>query len=104
MSEEKKKLKIPSYYYSFDVTGCDPVDEILSAVASASAMYHHTEYWNNSDFCNDGLSPVDRIQNAANQAASLFNSQITQKPECNFDCELPFEDRDCDICQYQPPF
>jgi hypothetical protein len=34
-----------AYYYAFELTGCEPIDRILSAVAIAGKVAHHTESW-----------------------------------------------------------
>lgn len=51
------------YYISFEATGCEPVDEILRAIASAGKSAHHTEDWGES---------VDWIQRAAEAAAEAW--------------------------------
>lgn len=99
----EKKLRMNAYYYSFESTGCGPIDEILSAVANVGRAHHNTRDWDYSDCGDDGLSPADRIQNAANEAASLLNPQNNQKPECSFDCDSG-KVYDCDNCEYQTPF
>ena len=43
-------LKLDAYYYGFDQTGVDAVDIILSAVAHAGKLAHHTEAWR-EHFC-----------------------------------------------------
>ena len=45
---EKQPRRLDSYYFSFEPTGCDPVDAILEAVARAGKGYHHTESWSDS--------------------------------------------------------
>lgn len=73
MSDE---LRMDAYYYSFEETGQDAVDLVLSAVACAGKAYHHTEDWNES--CGayhsriSGGSPREWIQNAANDAAKAL--------------------------------
>jgi len=72
--------RFDAYYYSFDPTGVDAVDEILSAIAWAGKMYHHTESWSDEDTRwgdpdYSGPSEVDRIQAAANRAADAFAAQ-----------------------------
>ena len=66
-------MRMRAYYYSFTPTGCEPVDKILSAVASAGKGYHHTEDWGEAG--RDGKSEVDKMQEAANEAATAFKSQ-----------------------------
>ena len=65
-------MRMNAYYYSFEPTGDDAIDRILSAVACAGKAYHDTASWNQP--CNPyeghvGGTPIDWIQNAANDAA-----------------------------------
>jgi hypothetical protein len=65
-------MSLNAYYYGFDSTGSEKIDSILAAVAAAGKGAHHTEYWNEVyEWESDKLSAVDRIQNAANEAASV---------------------------------
>lgn len=57
-------LRMNAHYYGFNKTNVFPIDKILSEVATAGKMYHHTENW--SDGTN---SPVEKIQSAAIDAA-----------------------------------
>lgn len=73
MSEQ---LRMNAYYYSFEPTGIYEIDKILSAVAVAGKAFHHTENW--MDDCAQmppftGTSPLEWIQNAANEAAEAWN-------------------------------
>jgi hypothetical protein len=67
-------LQMDAYYYSFEPTGDDGVNLILSAVASAGSAFHHTDGWRdelepyNKRF--SGKCPADWIQGAANEAAA----------------------------------
>ena len=76
MSPEDQYLRLDAYYYEFDQTGVREIDVILSAVACAGKAAHHTEDWgewvNNPERYGPfrGPSPVDWIQNAANDAAT----------------------------------
>ena len=66
------KRRMEAYYYSFDSTGCDPVDKILGAVACAGKSFHHTDDWYEHASPQDdhtGGTPIDWIQNAAIEAA-----------------------------------
>ncbi len=69
-----KSLRLYAYYYSFDSTGDPAVDLILSAVACAGKAYHHTSGWTDETPLWDdrfrGATPVDWIQNAANDAVN----------------------------------
>ena len=65
-------MRMNAYYFGFTPTGTEDIDAILSAVASAGKGAHHTESWNDiHEWEEDGLSAVDRIQNAANKAAGV---------------------------------
>jgi hypothetical protein len=55
------------YYYTFEPTGCDEIDEILKELALAGHSFHHTMYWQEHGH-------IDRIQDAANKAAERFLS------------------------------
>lgn len=62
-----------AYYYSFDATGVDAIDELLSAVAYAGKRYHGTDMWTEPTEDEDGKpgpSSVDEIQMAAQRAAA----------------------------------
>ena len=66
-----------AYYYGFTPTGNADIDAILSAVAAAGKGAHHTESWTDvHEWESDGLSAVDRIQNAANRAAGVTTTTI----------------------------
>lgn len=73
--------RMDAYYYSFEPTGIDVVDRILSAVASAGKGFHHTESWGDEvDYLGGvpafrGTSYVEWIQNAANDAAEAFRQK-----------------------------
>ena len=67
-----KERRMSAYYYSFESTGDDSIDKILSAVAWAGKLSHHTMEW--QDECktfddHTGANPIECIQNAANEAA-----------------------------------
>ncbi len=65
-------MNLNAYYYGFDTTGNKKIDGILAAVAAAGKGAHHTESWTEvHDWESDGKSAVDRIQDAANQAAEI---------------------------------
>lgn len=77
MSARNDELRMHAYYYGFSSTGVPEIDKILSAVACAGKAYHHTESW--SDECDPysghtGQTPIDWIQNAANEAAEKFRA------------------------------
>lgn len=67
--------RMDAYYYGFDPTGVDCIDKILSAVACAGKAFQHTRDWNEEGMLRDdhtGDTPVDWIQNAANEAAATI--------------------------------
>ena len=80
--------RMEAYYYEFYPTGVDCIDKILSAVACAGKAYHHTEEWCKDCYPWDdhvGYTPVDWIQNAANEAsrtlADGLKSAVTDSVE-----------------------
>ena len=61
--------RVQSYYFGFDLTGVEPVDAILRAVARAGKAYHNTSEW--ADPWNDDeQSQESLIQQAADAAAA----------------------------------
>ena len=75
-------MNLNAYYYGFDATGNEKVDGILAAVAAAGKGAHHTDQWNEVyDWMDDKLSAVDRIQNAANEAAKIDKTEREIKLE-----------------------
>ena len=68
-------MRMDAYYYGFDPTGVPEIDRILSAVACAGKAFHHTEDWGDvaSEYPGHvGKTPVEWIQNAANDAAKAL--------------------------------
>lgn len=68
-------LRMDAYYYGFDPTGNDVIDRILSAVACAGKAFHHTECWTEETTAyvgHVGKTPIEWIQNAANDAAKAL--------------------------------
>ncbi len=74
MTTKTEELRMGAYYYGFTATGVIEIDRILSAVACAGKAFHHTDDWN--DKCaghgHTGETPVEWIQNAANDAAAAL--------------------------------
>jgi len=74
----KRRIRMDAYYYGFGLTGVAEIDVLLSAVACAGKAFHHTDSW--GDECSPyherhrGNSPVDWIQNAAEDAAAKLNA------------------------------
>lgn len=68
-----KKLRLQAYYYGFSETGVRSIDLVLRAVSAAGKLFHHTDQWTSEvDYPVEdvrGSSPVDWIQNAADDAA-----------------------------------
>ena len=63
--------RMDAYYYSFERTGVGIIDKILSAVAIAGKGAHSTEWWDDDE---DKPTFVDRIQQAANEAAEAIRA------------------------------
>lgn len=77
LPEKREPLRMMAYHYSFSATGNCEIDRILSAVACAGKAYHHTDCWNDEcdpDYGHVGITPIDWIQNAANDCAIAFKS------------------------------
>lgn len=72
-------MRMNAYYYSFQETGVPEIDKILSAVACAGKAFHHTDGWNDESYYipepHSGKTPIDWIQNAANEAATKWKEQ-----------------------------
>lgn len=84
-TELPEDARMDAYYFSFDRTGVGAIDSILLAIARAGKAYHHTEDWNDDEPWTSnktghtfhpgpepGMSYVDLIQQAANEAAALI--------------------------------
>jgi hypothetical protein len=65
-----RRQRFDAYYYSFEPTGCQEVDAILSAVAWAGKMYHCTEDWDEDNGPPGEPTEAARIQAAANESAA----------------------------------
>ena len=68
------KPYVSAYYYSFDLTGIEAIDEVLSLVAAAGKGYHSTEFWNEEAY-GGGPSYIERIQKAADDAAAEWRAR-----------------------------
>ena len=72
-------MRLKAYYYEFEPTGVEEIDRILSAVACAGKAYHHTESWYDEtpsyELFFRGDNPIEWIQNAAHDAASILKEQ-----------------------------
>ena len=75
------EMRMNAYYYSFDETGVPSIDRILSAVACAGKAFHHTDSWSEEAYDGEapephsGKTPVEWIQNAANDAAAELRAE-----------------------------
>lgn len=66
---------VNAYYYSFELTGVEPIDNILRVVARAGKAYYNTEYW--GDPWDKNEEPfAERIQAAADAAAKEWATKI----------------------------
>ena len=70
------ELNMEAYYYGFNKTGVPEIDKILSAIACAGKAFHHTSDWMDESSYppHIGDTPIDWIQNAANEAANAWLS------------------------------
>lgn len=71
--ERNPNNQLSAYYFSFDPTGCDAVDDILRAVAYAGKACHSTQEW---DYKSNGFDLVEWIQAAANEAAKKISGDV----------------------------
>lgn len=73
-SGDHAAIRMDGYYISFGRTGDPAIDRILSAVACAGKAYHLTQDWNEEcepyESVHRGKTPVEWIQNAADDAAA----------------------------------
>lgn len=68
MTSETQALNLDAYYFHFQETGVEPIDRVLSEIANAGNGAHHTQDWDDNGY-------IDRIQGAANDAATKFKTQ-----------------------------
>lgn len=58
----------------FEMTGNTAIDNILREIEGAAKAYHDVNNWSETcDFIENDISPMDRIQFAANDAAEQAN-------------------------------
>jgi hypothetical protein len=88
-------MRLDAYYYGFTRTGHEGIDRILSAVACAGKAFHHTNQWTDEVWDGTprdkrpapyepflrGWTPVEWIQNAANDAAALLAAESAARRE-----------------------
>lgn len=91
MGTNDNDLRMEAYYYEFTKTGVPAIDRILSAVACAGKAFHNTSEWCEKveypyQGC-EGESPIDWIQNAANDAAKNISRADTSCIVCNGESE-----------------
>lgn len=76
-------LRMRAYYYGFSTTTIEAIDLLLCAVAAAGKLFHHTDQWTSEiDYQVEnvrGKSPVDWIQNAADDAAAMYKKLIAER-------------------------
>lgn len=76
-------LRMRAYYYGFSTTTIEAIDLLLCAVAAAGKLFHHTDQWTSEiDYQVEnvrGKSPVDWIQNAADDAAETYKRLIAER-------------------------
>lgn len=64
---QAKRHLIQSYDWSFNSTGVDAIDDILSSIADAAESYHNTSQWKDEGH-------IDRIQKYADVAAAHLSA------------------------------
>lgn len=75
------EMRMDAYYYSFAPTGELAIDRILSAIACAGKAFHHTDSWTEEAYDGSapephrGATPVEWIQNAADDAAGELRAR-----------------------------
>lgn len=73
-----KDIRMDAYYYGFDKTHIDCIDELLSCVACAGKAFHNTSEWleESSSYGEHtvGKTPIEWIQNSAIKAANEITS------------------------------
>ena len=68
--------EVHAYFYSFELTGVEAIDEILRRVARAGKAFHHTENWNDDEWGpEEGISHAEWIQMAADEAAEKWETR-----------------------------
>ena len=65
-----------AYYYSFQLTGVEKVDNLLRAIARAGKSFHHTDQWSDPQDWMGDKSYIDLIQEAANELAEEFAKRV----------------------------
>lgn len=65
-----------AYYYSFQLTGVEKVDNLLRAIARAGKSFHHTDQWADPQEWLGHKSYVDLIQESANELAEEFAKKV----------------------------
>lgn len=83
-------IRMDAYYYGFDKTNVDCIDELLSSVAYAGKAFHHTEEWMEEASAYGehtiGKTPIDWIQNSAIKAAkeiTALRQQLAEQPKAD---------------------
>jgi hypothetical protein len=71
---------LQAYYFGFSPTGCEPVDRILAAVASAGKSAHNTADWNDPDASWHSETAIEAIQRMADEAAESFRATPPAAP------------------------
>lgn len=93
---EHGRLRLEAFYFSFEPTGVDAIDRVLSAVATAARRSFHTEGWTRS--LDESPAPVEVIQAAANLAAASMRPAPAAPPTIATGNPKP-GDRPCPRCK-----
>lgn len=79
---ESLRSRTDAYYYSFDPTGVQVIDDLLHAIAWAGKAAHHTEAWSDELWpesygpLRKGENWIDLIQSLANDGADEIRKAI----------------------------
>lgn len=99
-------MNLNSYFFKFEPTNNEAINDILSAVARAGKAYHHTSQW--ADENDLGVSERDRIQLAAIVAAKTIEdlkgtiekleSRLERIENCKHCSQCLRSDQSCSKC------
>ena len=82
-------IRMDAYYYGFNKTNVDCIDELLSCVACAGKAFHNTSEWLEEDSPYGehtvGKTPIEWIQNSAIKAANEITSLREQLEKAKSD-------------------
>lgn len=69
--------RMSAYFFGFDSTTSDAINDVLAAVAFAGKAFHSTEQWGDDDYM--PFTMVDLIQATANEAADRIEELTAER-------------------------